>query len=1279
MGSRIFERKERFSIRKLSIGTCSVVLGSLMIMPQVAAAQSAEDDLGGFVSLDSSRQETGTDLSYQVNASPEGTPSGSNVIEPMANSITEPIIEGEADLATEPMTTADLPSHSQEARNASAVTLAETETLATDSLEEDQILEERDYHLVYDRPAAESYIGWERESLPIGNGEMGSKVFGLVGKERIQFNEKTLWSGGPTPNDQTYNGGNIADRYTYLDDIRQALEEGNQALATSLAERQLTGPYSPQYGRYLSFGDVLIDFVNQPKDLAEVTDYNRQLDLNQAVTTTSYKVDETLFTRDHFVSYPDDVAVTHLAKEGQMSLDFDLKLKMTTDMLNGQFNSYTNQVSPYKTGQVAYDQSGILLSGYVNDNLLKFAAYLGLDTDGQVDVLEDRLSIRNASYANLVMSAKTDYAQDPLTNYRADVNPVDLAKATVEKALEKSYDQILQDHVSDHQSLFNRVQLHLQDQGHYDTTNQMLAQYDPTTDRKLEETFFQFGRYLMIASSRDGENHLPANLQGVWNGVDNPPWNSDYHLNVNLQMNYWPVYSANLAESAKPLINFVDDLRYYGRQAAAAYAGIESQEGEENGWLVHTQVTPFGWTTPGWDYYWGWSPASNAWIMQNVYDYYRFTQDKTYLQEKIYPMLKETAKFWNQFLHYDAASDRYVSSPSYSPEHGTISIGNTYDQSLVWQLFHDYIEAAQILDLDQDFVAEVQEKFEKLQPLHINAAGRIKEWYEEDTPAFTGARVEANHRHVSELVGLFPGTLFSKDQPDYLDAARATLNARGDGGTGWSKANKINLWARLLDGNRAHRLLSEQLKHSTLANLWDTHPPFQIDGNFGATSGMVEMLLQSHNGYIAPLAALPDVWADGSVTGLMARGNVQVDMDWKQNTLSNLVLTAKSGGQVVIDYPHIELANIKINGQATDFERVKDHRIAIDTQVGDIITIDHILPRVHLTGLERTGYHSAQLSFTPIEGADRYLIQRTKVTDPSEIVTFTTDQTTFTDDYLVMDQDYRYEVTAVLDGYHLLASDAREIAGIKTILDDRDPSILYGSSFGDWNDPDQYLGTEKYVDITNQAGVDQASTQLSFTFYGSGLEIYGNKASALGHSSVTIDGQKVGQIDQYNTSTTKQALLGRFENLGDGLHEVTIQLNHQSKGRPGERVKMSLDYFKVLGLEQIDPNPPQPLPDPGAEPETPDQPSEPSNPESEAPVTAKGPGLVNEGETFVFDLTADDDNDGYSNQEELMAGSDYQNERSTPAPVTAKGPGLVNEGETFVFDLAADDDNDGYS
>ena len=793
----------------------------------------------------------------------------------------------------------------------------------------------QDYVLAYKQPASTTYKGWEEEALPIGNGSLGVKVFGLIGAERIQFNEKSLWSGGPLPDSSDYQGGNLQDQYGFLAEIRQALEKRDYNTAKELAEQHLVGPKTSQYGTYLSFGDIHIEFSNQGKTLSQVTDYQRQLNISKALATTSYVYKGTKFEREAFASFPDDLLVQRFTKEGAETLDFTIELSLSRDLASD--GKYEQEKSDYKECKLDITDSYILMKGRVKDNDLQFASCLSWETDGDIRVWSDKAQISGASYANLFLAAKTDFAQNPASNYRKKIDLEKQVKDLVEIAKEKGYAQLKSRHIEDYQALFQRVQLDLGAEIDASTTDDLLKNYKPQEGQALEELFFQYGRYLLISSSRDCPDALPANLQGVWNTVDNPPWNSDYHLNINLQMNYWPAYVTNLLETAFPVINYIDDLRIYGCLAAARYAGIVSQEGEENGWLVHTQATPFGWTAPGWDYYWGWSPAANAWMMQTVYEAYSFYRDQDYLREKIYPMLRETVRFWNDFLHEDRQAQRWVSSPSYSPEHGPISIGNTYDQSLIWQLFHDFIQAAQELGLDESLLTEVKEKFDLLNPLQITQSGRIREWYEEEEQHFQNEKVEAQHRHASHLVGLYPGTLFSYKGQEYLEAARASLNDRGDGGTGWSKANKINLWARLGDGNRAHKLLAEQLKSSTLPNLWCSHPPFQIDGNFGASSGMAEMLLQSHTAYLVPLAALPDAWSTGSVSGLMARGHFEVSMRWADKKLLQLTILSRSGGDLRVSYPDIEKSVIKMNQEKVEVKCMGKDCISVATAEGDLV------------------------------------------------------------------------------------------------------------------------------------------------------------------------------------------------------------------------------------------------------------------------------------------------------------------------------------------------------
>ena len=1141
MDQRFLEKSCRYSIRKLTVGTASVLLGAIFLgshqvgADSIVGSQNESNHLEAAPAIESPTDGTGE-------AKPE-------------NPYIAPISE---EKSSSPDTEV------QSKHTATSTTSIEPNEERETMKVETPVTKQTDYHLSYNQPAAATYDGWEKQALPVGNGEMGAKVFGLIGEERIQYNEKTLWSGGPQPDSTDYNGGNYQDRYKVLAEIRKALEAGDRQKAKQLAEENLVGPNNAQYGRYLSFGDIFMVFNNQKKGLENVTNYHRDLDITEAITTTSYSQDGTTFKRETFSSYPDDVTVTHLSKKGDKTLDFTLWNSLTEDLLaNGD---YSWEYSKYKQGTVTTDSNGIFLKGTVKDNGLQFASYLGIKTDGQVTAQDGYLTVTGASYATLLLSAKTNYAQNPKTNYRKDIDVEVTVKSIVEAAKAKDYETLKHDHIEDYQSLFNRVQLNLGGNKSSQTTKEALQTYDLTKGQELEELFFQYGRYLLISSSRNRTDALPANLQGVWNAVDNPPWNADYHLNVNLQMNYWPAYMSNLAETAKPMINYIDDMRYYGRIAAKEYAGIESKEGQENGWLVHTQATPFGWTTPGWNYYWGWSPAANAWMMQNVYDYYKFTKDEAYLKEKIYPMLKETTKFWNSFLHYDKASDRWVSSPSYSPEHGTITIGNTFDQSLVWQLFHDYMEAANHLNVDQDLVTEVKAKFDKLKPLHINQDGRIKEWYEEDSPQFTNEGIENHHRHVSHLVGLFPGTLFDKDQPEYLEAARATLNHRGDGGTGWSKANKINLWARLLDGNRAHRLLAEQLKSSTLENLWDTHAPFQIDGNFGATSGMAEMLLQSHTGYIAPLPALPDAWKDGQVSGLVARGNFEVSMKWKEKNLETLAFLSHAGGDLVVDYPYIESSIVKINGKEIKPTLLKGNRIQIATQKGDRITFEKLPERITRLSAVRKDAVTAELDFNPVTDATHYVISRESKDESSDapsIKEFLTNVTHFIDRSIDSLHSYSYSVRAMIGEHSRQASESASIQPVVELMDDRDPRVQYGPAFHNWEDADLFAGTEKYADLTVDSYSDNDAT-ARITFNGRGIEIYGLKSSELGLAEVQIDGKKVGDLDFHiSGETEKSALIGRFTGLPDGEHLLTLTVKKEHLNRGNERSKISIDYFKI--------------------------------------------------------------------------------------------------------------------
>ena len=602
---------------------------------------------------------------------------------------------------------------------------------------------------------------WQQHTLPIGNGDMGANVYGEIASEHLTFNEKTLWTGGPSESRKDYMGGNSTEKGqdgASLKNIQKLFAEGKTSEATAACNNLLVG-ISNGYGAYQPWGDIYFDY----KDITEknATEYQRDLDLKTAISTVSFKEDGTQYTREFFMSHDDDVLVARLEAKGSEKLNLDVRF-------------------PSKQGgkTVAEGNDTLKLCGALTDNQMKYASYLTVKADnGSVTGSGDKLTVKDASAVTVYLSAATDYKnafynEDKTEDYYYRTGETDEAlakrvKETVDKAVEKGYKEVKATHLEDYQELFNRVSLNIGQTVSEKTTDDLLKTYkdgsaSESEKRQLENMLFQYGRYLTIASSRE-DSQLPSNLQGVWNSLTNPPWSSDYHMNVNLQMNYWPTYSTNLSECALPLIDYVDSLREPGRVTAKVYAGVESKDGEANGFMAHTQNTPFGWTCPGWAFSWGWSPAAVPWILQNCWEYYEFTGDTEFMEENIYPMLKEEATFYNQILTEDK-DGKLVSSPSYSPEHGPYTAGNTYEHTLIWQLYEDAAKAAEVLGQDTELAAKWKENQSKLKgPIEIGDDGQIKEWYEEttlDSMKPQGAD-PAGHRHLSHMLGLFPGDLIA--------------------------------------------------------------------------------------------------------------------------------------------------------------------------------------------------------------------------------------------------------------------------------------------------------------------------------------------------------------------------------------------------------------------------------------------------------------------------------------------------------------------------------------
>ena len=1067
---------------------------------------------------------------------------------------------------------------------------------------------DNDLKLWYTSPAdiTKYYEGWQEKSLPIGNGAIGGTVFGGITRERIQLNDKSLWSGGPSTSRPNYNGGNLENKGnngSTMTQIHNYFANGQDSSAISLANSNLVGLSDDAgtngYGYYLSWGNMYIDFKNVSSN-SDVSNYSRDLDLNTAIAGVNYDKGSTHYSRENFTSYPDNVIVTHITADGSEKISLDVSVE--PDNTSGGAANSIGENGYKRTWNTTVSGGRISVNGQLTDNQMKFSSQTQVITDngGTVTDGDGKVSVSGASEVTIITSMGTDY-KDEYPSYRTGETADELTnrvKWYVDQAEVKTYEELKANHVSDYQNIFNRVDLDLGQTVSTKTTDALLSAYKAGTAseaerRQLEVMLFQYGRFMTIESSRetrtDGNGYvretLPSNLQGLWVGANNSPWHSDYHMNVNLQMNYWPTYSTNMAECAEPLVDYVDALREPGRVTAAIYAGVPSADGEENGFMAHTQNNPFGWTCPGWSFSWGWSPAAVPWILQNCWSYYEYTGDTSYLRDNIYPMMKEEARLYDQMLVRDS-DGKLVSSPAYSPEHGPVTSGNTYEQTLIWQLYEDTIKAAEILGTDEELAATWKANQADLKgPIEVGDSGQIKEWYTETTfnHNASGSTLGEgyNHRHMSHLLGLFPGDLITEDHAEWFAAAKVSMQNRTDESTGWGMAQRINSWARLGDGNKAYQIIKNLFNGGIYANLFDYHQPryFQIDGNFGYTSGVAEMLLQSNAGYINLLPAVPNDWANGSVNGLVAQGNFKVSMDWKDGNVTTATILSENGGEAVVQTKNASLATVvDSDGNVVDVTPVKENRISFATEAGKSYTLKDIPASAEVaapTGLTalRADGENVKLSWDAVtaeEGSNvTYNVYRQ--VENGDVICIETGLTTTTYTDTTADKTLgtmKYQISAVVEGNESEKSAA--VTAVEPVgagkIDNADERIAYVGDWGNWTQDKNvnYMDTIEY--LQNPNGGETAT----LTFKGTGIKVIGCTNKDRGKIEVLIDGESQGIVDTYSASTVRQKEYFSKEDLTAGIHTIQLKVLNE-KQTASSNTKIELDAFEILDSTLVAP------------------------------------------------------------------------------------------------------------